>query len=641
MTTQTTVKTLTLPEARELATQALAAGMFERCAMIADLMLKAVPDDLGAAVLKATAGERAGSSTPGEGLSDQAAMLIYGAARKSALAGRHKEATALFRQAIILCPARTFDWHFIGISLIFTDRLVEAFSALIRAVRLRRHDSPSLVAASDVLGLLGLWNKLIPVLRFALAVDPGNPGLAHISALGAFMREDFDEALRWNARNMVCGGNPTAALGCAADIRREQGLLEKSLDLSLTACEQAPERLDLLWGAALSAVWLGMASTTLPLNVAFAQKKREEAQAAAVAGDWSAEATALVAALTATPDDGQVESETKALLARWKKHLSEDDARPAAARNPDWMMIECLSAEAAFRPLAAGEPRWSGVPGLSPGRTAGRRRVWDATMFFNELDILRLRWGELSDVVDRFVIVESPWTHRGERKPLHYRDAREKFAEFADRVVHVVADERREGLPWDQESYQRNCIMQGLAEADDDDLVIVSDVDEIARAQVIRDICASPRMSSRFNVLSVTNYNYFLNFASVQPFVRPIVLPVGQLRRMGANYARCLTVRSGRQAVPVIHEAGWHFSWFGGVEAVLKKLGYFCHIELVDQVPTVSDLARRFAAGDFRVLQGPLDGRFVPIDDSFPAEIRRNVEHYRKLGWIWLPEGRN
>lgn len=55
------------------------------------------------------------------------------------------------------------------------------------------------------------------------------------------------------------------------------------------------------------------------------------------------------------------------------------------------------------------------------------RKVWDAVTFFNEIDMLELRLETLWDVVDHFVVGEATRTHAGEPKPLHFRDAAERW----------------------------------------------------------------------------------------------------------------------------------------------------------------------------------------------------------------------
>ena len=59
------------------------------------------------------------------------------------------------------------------------------------------------------------------------------------------------------------------------------------------------------------------------------------------------------------------------------------------------------------------------------------QRVFDSFIFFNELELLELRLNILNDVVDYFVLTESPWTVSGNPKPLYYQENKEKLKEYA------------------------------------------------------------------------------------------------------------------------------------------------------------------------------------------------------------------
>ncbi len=70
--------------------------------------------------------------------------------------------------------------------------------------------------------------------------------------------------------------------------------------------------------------------------------------------------------------------------------------------------------------------------------------VYDCFQFFNELDILKIRLNVLAPIVDRFVISEATETFSGLKKPLYYEENKHLFAEFADKIIHVVVDDTPE-----------------------------------------------------------------------------------------------------------------------------------------------------------------------------------------------------
>ncbi len=74
-------------------------------------------------------------------------------------------------------------------------------------------------------------------------------------------------------------------------------------------------------------------------------------------------------------------------------------------------------------------------------------KVFDSFIFFNELELLEMRLNILGDVVDKFVLTESPYTVSGNEKPLYYEENKDKFAKWSDKIVHNITEEIPTDLP--------------------------------------------------------------------------------------------------------------------------------------------------------------------------------------------------
>ena len=112
--------------------------------------------------------------------------------------------------------------------------------------------------------------------------------------------------------------------------------------------------------------------------------------------------------------------------------------------------------------------------------------TYDCFMFNHELDLLEIRLNEMNDYVDHFVLVECTQTHRAGTKPLYYDINKARFNKFKDKIIHVIV---KDHLPpndlWAIEHYQRNQILRGLKGCSPNDIVMVSDLDEIIRGQYL------------------------------------------------------------------------------------------------------------------------------------------------------------
>ena len=247
--------------------------------------------------------------------------------------------------------------------------------------------------------------------------------------------------------------------------------------------------------------------------------------------------------------------------------------------------------------------------------------IYDCFTFFNELDLLEIRLNTLAPIVDRFVIAEATRTHRGQSKELLFEKNRERFAAFSDKITYVVVEDLLSEeeiskdvfyLPWFNESRQRNALMQGIANLRDDDVVLVSDLDEIPRPERLREAIELARRGEVVR-LDMANYAYFLNFRNgTNPqWARGTVVVTGAVftqekspldripcdrylvaaENEGRTFCRLRFVREDRR----VRDGGWHFSYLGGIDKIMHKLASFAHCE-VSTIPRET-VAKRLSEG--------------------------------------------
>lgn len=123
-------------------------------------------------------------------------------------------------------------------------------------------------------------------------------------------------------------------------------------------------------------------------------------------------------------------------------------------------------------------------------------KIFDCFMYFDEEVVLDVRLNTLDKYVDYFVIVESSFTHKGDNKNLMFNH--NKFEKFKNKIIYLVYDKQPKGIEAvnendseDEKSIkyilnaalrengQRNFIQNGLNKAEDNDIILISDVDEI------------------------------------------------------------------------------------------------------------------------------------------------------------------
>lgn len=202
--------------------------------------------------------------------------------------------------------------------------------------------------------------------------------------------------------------------------------------------------------------------------------------------------------------------------------------------------------------------------------------IVDCFTFADELDMLKTRLTELEDRVDRFVLVEAPQTFQGAPKPLHYWENRSSFGRWHHQIEHVVASLSGADA-WEREASQRSHMIRGMAGVPDDALVVVSDVDEIWRADTDLTLDDGPIL-----ILDLAHYVYHFGLLHPDPWPGPVVATFATLRGMDSEPFQTLRGCRLHPRPPHRSNAGWHLSWFGGLEACQTKLGSFSHTELSD-----------------------------------------------------------
>lgn len=270
--------------------------------------------------------------------------------------------------------------------------------------------------------------------------------------------------------------------------------------------------------------------------------------------------------------------------------------------------------------------------------------IYDCFTFLNENALLEIRLNTLRDIVDKFVIVEANKTFVGEYKPKLCDEI--LWQDFADKVLYVYLEDMPEfSNPWAYENYQRNYILDILKtqNCSDEDIIIVSDLDEIPSVEGILEYQKEPE---GIKALSQNFYNYYLNLlnCSESPWWKAKIFQYKEFFNKD-NEGSFLNDDAFIQEVnkgvtptsirlPVhkeIKNGGWHFSYMGGAECIKYKIENFAHQEF--NLPHITDLKliENCLENNKDVLGRDLRFRKVEFDDSFPPYLIQNIDKFKDL----------
>lgn len=211
-------------------------------------------------------------------------------------------------------------------------------------------------------------------------------------------------------------------------------------------------------------------------------------------------------------------------------------------------------------------------------------KVYDVVTFFNELDVLSLRINILDRYVDYFVVIEASTTFSGDPKPLVYLANSSRFAAWAHKIIYFVMPEFPRDVAlleaalkspntgskedcWVREFYYKESTNYALSGCKDNDIIFVSDVDEIWNPATIRNIQIEQDLVYR---PIQTPYLFYLNNRSqlnISNWTGTRFGKYSTYKKYGANHFR--TEKFAR-SVPV-ENGGWHFMWIAnGIDKVEK-----------------------------------------------------------------------
>ncbi|PCH38063.1 glycosyltransferase family 17 protein [Wolfiporia cocos MD-104 SS10] len=229
-----------------------------------------------------------------------------------------------------------------------------------------------------------------------------------------------------------------------------------------------------------------------------------------------------------------------------------------------------------------------------------RARVWDATIFSVELDLLEIRLRELYPVVDHFIIVESNTTFTGHTKPLLFAQHRHepRFAWASDKIIYsaITLPSEIPGVgpaeaTWSNERRSRreiNSILRSYG-AQSGELMIQADVDEIPSARtigLIRECEGYPA------VLHLQLRNYMFAFTRRIPETKGGGSWRASVKTWDPSGVGYTGYMHGRQSDAILADAGWHCSWcFRYLEDFRFKMTSYSHFDRVTRPRSQLDLA--------------------------------------------------
>lgn len=207
--------------------------------------------------------------------------------------------------------------------------------------------------------------------------------------------------------------------------------------------------------------------------------------------------------------------------------------------------------------------------------------IWDAFLFNDEMALLDVRLRHLAGTVDHVVVVEGDRTFSGRPKPLHFADSGIDTSWFPGTVEGVVVHLPETATKaWDRENAQRAGLGAHLVEhADPEDLLLIGDIDELPRPEVLVRLARTLRTPARLRMVDAL---YHANWHQPRPWtLGPVVTRLDGLDHPSVRGTLGERLPDDARFVEeFVPDAGWHVSFLGGPDAIVAKLAAYSHQEL-------------------------------------------------------------
>ena len=284
--------------------------------------------------------------------------------------------------------------------------------------------------------------------------------------------------------------------------------------------------------------------------------------------------------------------------------------------------------------------------------------IFDCFLFFQEIDILLIRLDYLYDLVDKFIIVEAAESFTGKKKEFIFEKNIKLFEKYIDKIHYHKIDDRhknyksiteflinknemiyskikffmhnhdyydKEKIHYILDSYHRECIHIPLSKiCNDDDLIILSDLDEIPNRKIIKNI----RDIKKPLVCKQNEFKYFLNLYSNNNWLGSTILKYTDLKATSLNI-----IRRESNKFNIVFPGGYHFTSIGKEKDIINKIENWGHQEfnqkiikknLMKNIKTGRDIFYRFGQGKNKIVS--FDNRKI-----YDQEIVQIINNFQNL----------
>ena len=266
-------------------------------------------------------------------------------------------------------------------------------------------------------------------------------------------------------------------------------------------------------------------------------------------------------------------------------------------------------------------------------------KIIDCFSYFDEDMMLEVRLSTLFDYVDKFVICEATLDHAGNEKRLNFD--MKKFKKYEKKINYIVVNDLPKVVKsfkknWHpahaRDQFQRNALVRGLSDCDLDDIIMISDLDEIPNPEKISDF----KKEDKYACFVQGNFLFKLNLLNTS---EPKWFGTRVCRKKDLKSPQWLREIKSRK-IPFykfykpkfdkfILNGGWHFSSVKTAEGIYKKLHSFSEQQFNNKKFKDMDIIKNKIEQKKDLFDRGYDFKVLKVDQTFPKFIYENQDKFK------------
>ena len=268
-------------------------------------------------------------------------------------------------------------------------------------------------------------------------------------------------------------------------------------------------------------------------------------------------------------------------------------------------------------------------------------RIFDCFMYFDEDLLLEIRLETLFNHVDQFIIVEANLDHAGnERKP---QFDIEKFTKYKDKIKYILLKDlprhnnfykKNWGPAWRRENLQRNALARGYESSEPDDLIMISDLDEIPNPDKIKNFSNNHKLGCfvqknflyKINLLNINEPKWYGTRISKKKYLKS----PQWLREIKITKRPFYKFYKPRFDI-FIEDGGWHFSSMKSVENIFKKLNSYAEQQFNNEKFKNMSFIKKKLDSKEDLFERGYKYETIRIDNTYPNFIFNNQEKLKEF----------